>query len=430
MYQAESAAEALKRRGRLSRAVRAGQVSRNVLLLGATSMVTDISSEMIAAILPLYLVFELRLSPAQFGVVDGIYQGVTALVRLGGGYLADRWRRYKEVATFGYAVSAATKLGFLAVGNAVAGLAAVVAVDRAGKGIRTAPRDALISLSSAPAVMATSFGVHRALDTAGAMLGPLVAFGLLALAPRAFDAVFVVSFCIALIGIGIISLFVENRAPSKEEDGQVAAPSPRAALALLGGRRFRALLLMSSGFALFTMSDGLLYLGLQEQLDFDERFLPLLYMGTAASYMLLAVPMGRLADRVGRVRVFVGGYVLLLLAYASLLAPPLGLSALIGYLALVGAYYAATEGVLAAVVSAVLPETLRGSGLALVVTATSLARLLASVAFGALWSVFGIDTAVACFAGGLLLVMTLSVLFLRFPREQDARLTGGAANGS
>ena len=187
---------------------------------------------------------------------------------------------------------------------------------------------------------------------------------------------------------------------------------------------------MSSGFALFTMSDGLLYLGLQEQLDFDERFLPLLYMGTAASYMLLAVPMGRLADRVGRVRVFVGGYVLLLLAYASLLAPPLGLPALIGYLAVVGAYYAATEGVLAAVVSAVLPETLRGSGLALAVTATSLARLLASVAFGALWSVFGIDTAVACFAGGLLLVMTLSVLFLRFPREQDARLTGGAANGS
>ena len=421
LYQVDGTAELLKRRRwLLRRGSRWPRVSRNVVLLGLTSMLTDISAEMVATILPLYLVFSLGLSPLQFGVADGAYQGVTAFVRIGGGLVADRWRRYKEVAAFGYGVSAVCKLALLAVGSAWTALTAVLILDRSGKGIRTAPRDAMISLSSTREDMATSFGVHRALDTAGAMLGPLVAFGLLVLVPRAFDAIFVVSFCVALIGIAVLVLFVENPPRREAEAAPRSDVSLRTTIALLGARRFQGLVLMCTALALFTMSDGFLYLGLQRQLDFDPRFIPLLYMGTALVYMLLALPIGRLADRVGRGRVFVGGYALLLVVYMSLLLPPMGTPALFVYLAFFGAYYAATDGVLMALASTVLPPALRASGLALVVTATSLARLLASVVFGVLWTAFGLETAVASFGVGLVAAMALAGLTLRRSKREAA----------
>src|SRR5919199_636394 len=217
MYQIGSLGDLLRLRGR-ARAVRprGTGISRNVLFLGLTSLFTDISSEMVSTILPLYLVFYLRLTPVRFGVVDGLYQGVASFVYVAGGLAADRWRRHKEVAAAGYALSAACKLGLLAAGGAWVAIATAVVLDRAGKGVRTAPRDALISLSSAPAALASAFGVHRALDTAGAMLGPLVAFGLLAVAPNAFDAVFVASFCAALVGLAVLTLFVEPRPLGRE----------------------------------------------------------------------------------------------------------------------------------------------------------------------------------------------------------------------
>jgi hypothetical protein len=385
-------------------------VSRNVLFLGLTSLVTDISSEMVSAVLPLYLVLYLRLTPLEFGIVDGLYQGVGAIVRIAGGLFADRWRRYKEVAVAGYALSAACKLGLLAAGSAPTALGAVVLLDRTGKGIRTAPRDALISLSSSRVGLATAFGVHRALDTSGALLGPLVAFGLLALVPGAFDAVFVASFCAAVVGVGVLVLFVENPAP----DGTRTAErvSPRAALGLLSAPRFCALVVAGAVLSLATIADGFLYLGLQRRLSFGVGFFPLLYVGTALVYLLLAVPAGRLADRIGREQVFIGGYVLLLLGYAVFLLPVASPAQLVAVLALLGAYYAATDGVLMALASAVLPGELRTSGLALLTTATGLARLLASVLFGALWTWRGVETAGILYGGGLLAAILLTVFAL------------------
>ena len=404
--------------GQVLRSWRKGapSISRNVLFLGLTSLFTDISSEMVSTTLPLYIVFFLRLTPLEFGIVDGLYQGMAALARLASGIVADRGFRHKQVATAGYALSAASKLAFLAAGSAWGALAAVILVDRTGKGIRTAPRDALISLSTSPAALATAFGVHRALDTAGAMIGPLLAFGLLALAPRAFDVLFIVSFCIALIGLGIIGIFVQNRPaiiPATDP-----AVSLQSALALLREPRFRNLVLIGSLLGLMTMSDGFLYLGLQRRLDFMASFLPLLYVATALVYLALAVPAGWLADRVGRVRVFLGGYLLLLLVYTSLLWPTLGLLELAVYLILFGAYYAATDGVVMALASALVPASLRGSGLALITTATSLTRLVASLAFGALWTWGGLETAVLVFTGGLAGSLILAAItFIRTERS-------------
>jgi len=116
------------------------RVSETVWLLGLTSLFTDLSSEMVASVLPAYLVVHLRLSPLQFGVIDGLYHGVTALLRLVSGVVADRWRRYKEVAAAGYGLSALCKLGLLAVGGSWTGLAGVIALDRAGKARRRATR--------------------------------------------------------------------------------------------------------------------------------------------------------------------------------------------------------------------------------------------------------------------------------------------------
>jgi MFS family permease len=405
MYQIEDTRRLLESGRRGLRRPRWPRVGRNVLLLGLTSLFTDISSEMVATILPLYLLYSVGLSPLQFGVVDGLQNGGAAVVRLAGGLLGDRSRRHKDVAAVGYGISAISRIALVAVGGAWSAITAVVFLDRAGKGLRTAPRDALISLSVDRDRLATAFSVHRALDTTGAMLGPLLAFALLALAPGSYDAIFVVSFCFALVGFSVLVLFVQNRTAAPGEEPNVARVSLRAAADLLRSRRMLALVAIAGGLGLVTVSDGFLYLGLQRRLDLDPRYLPLLFVGTALAYMVLAVPAGVLADRVGRGRVLVGGYGILLLAYVLLLLPALGTGEIVLYLLLFGAYYAATDGVLMALASSVVPAELRGSGLALVVTATSVARLAASILFGALWTLWGMDAAIAVFACGLLVAL-------------------------
>jgi MFS family permease len=386
--------------------------SRNVVLLGLTSMFTDISAEMVNTILPLYLVFTLGLAPFQFGLIDGIYQGGSALVRIASGFIADRIRTPKAVAVAGYALSAVTKLGFLAAQGAAA-LTVLIIVDRIGKGIRTTPRDALISLSSKPADLGLAFGVHRALDTVGAMIGPLLGFVLLFALPNAFDAVFVVSFCFAIVGLGILGLFVRDVRAVRESDGAaLPAPSVRDAAAVLAAPRFRLLVLVGSGLGLLTVSDAFIYLVLQRRLDFNIGFFPLLYVATAIVYMILATPVGQLADRIGRGRVFVAGYVVLAVVYASLLLPGIGPFQVVVTLGLLGAYYAMTDGVLAALASGVLPPEVRGSGLGILGTATSLARLVASVLFGLFWTLWDVTGAVGVFLVCLVVCTVIAAVLL------------------
>ncbi|HET6692199.1 MAG TPA: MFS transporter [Miltoncostaeaceae bacterium] len=408
--------------GRRSR----GLVSRTVIMLGLTSMLTDVSSEMVATVLPLYLVFTLGFTPLQFGVVDGYQRGAAALVSLGGGLVADRRRRHKEVATAGYGLSAICKLGYVAAGTSFAGLGAVVFADRIGKGIRTAPRDALISLSSRREGLGLAFGVHRALDTTGAMLGPLLAFALLALSPEGYDAIFVVSFLIAAVGVGVLVLMVDRR-DERVTSGE-ASVSWRDAVRLLGPGRFRGILVAAGILGLVTISDAFLYLGLQRQADLDPTLFPLMFTATSLAYMLLAVPVGVVADRVGRGRTFIAGHVVLLALYGSLLLPTGGGVALVGYLVAFGAFYAASDGVLSALGAAALPQGVQATGLALLLTVTSLARLGGSVLFGAVWTFAGFESAVRVFAVGLGVgVVVAAVLLLRGGRPGAPLAAAGAA---
>jgi MFS family permease len=350
-------------------------------------------------------------------VLDGLYQGAAAVFRLAGGFAADRWRRHKEVAAVGYALSAVTRIGFLLVGGGWLALSGLVFVDRTGKGIRTAPRDALISLSSPRDRLGVAFGVHRAFDAAGAMLGPLIAFALLTLSPYDFDAVFVISFLFAALGVAVLVLFVQNEPVPLEEVGRGSGVSMRAVAGLLASRRVRALVLAGSALGLMTVSDGFIYISLQRELGFRADILPLLFVATALAYTALAVPVGRLADRLGRVRIFLGGYAALLAVYALLFVAPFGAAGVVVSVALLGLYYAATDGVLMAFASAVLPAELRASGLALLVTAIGLARLVSSVLFGTLWTTIGIDAALLSFTVGLVVAGLAAAIVLRSGKE-------------
>lgn len=393
-----------------------GRVAGPVIALGAVSLVTDISSEMVTAVLPLYFVVQLGLSPLQFGFLDGLYNGVTALVRLLGGYAADRGGRHKLVAGGGYALSALSRLGLLLAGGATAGIGAALAADRIGKGVRTAPRDALISLSSPPDALGRAFGVHRAMDTTGALLGPLAAFALLWATADAYDAVFVVSFCFGLLGVLMLIAFVPGRGD--------APPVPKAApgerrgrvLDLLRVPAFRRILGAASLLGAATIGDAFLYLLLQRRLDFAVSWFPLLPLGAAAVYLLLAVPAGRLADSVGRRVPFLAGHVALLGGYVLLLSPADGWALLIGVLLLLGVFYAATDGVLMALATPVLPQGRRAGGMAVLQTGQALARLVAAAGFGAAWTLWGIGPALTCAA--LALTAALAGATALLPRRE------------
>src|SRR3954447_3764049 len=411
MYNVEDSLAVVAAHRRLLSRRRAPGVRRTVVLLGITSLLTDISSEMFSTILPLYLMTVLGATPVVFGLIDGIYQGAAALVQLASGVAGDRWRRHKELAATGYGLSAVCKLALIAAGSAWGAIAAVVLLERTGKGIRTAPRDAMISMAVPKEELGAAFGVHRALDTTGAMLGPLVAFGVLALVPLGFDQVFVVSFGFAVIGLAVLLAFVPREHGTAPARG-AARPGLGDAAGLLRERHFQGLAMAGALLGLVTMSDAFIYLGVQRRLDLPLTAFPLLFLGMSAVYMLLAVPAGRLADQVGRRKVFLGGYALLLLAYGALLSPLGGVALIVVVLAAHGTFYAATDGVLAALASATLPESSRASGLALLNTATGLTKFAASLAFGALWSLAGLQTAVTCFAAGLVAALACAALVL------------------
>lgn len=391
---------------------RTRRIAGNVLALGAVSLITDVSSEMVTAVLPLYLVVGLGLGPLAYGLVDGLYTGATALLRLVGGYLADRVRRRKLVAGLGYAMSAVAKAGLLVAGSSLPGIGATVIADRAGKGLRTAPRDALISLSTPESDLGRAFGVHRTMDTIGALGGPLLALGVLAWSGQAFDAVFVTSTCIAVIGVLVLVVFVQDRRGPRPPSGTV---SPGSALALVRRAPVRVLLGAAVLLGLSTIGDGFVYLLLQRRESLATGWFPLLAVGTSLVYLLLATPFGVLADRIGRRWVLLGGYGALIAVYLLLAGPWGGLPALLVVLALYGCFYAATDGVLMALAGPLLPAELRTTGLALLQSGQALAYLVSSVLFGLAWQLWGSGGAIRAAAAAATLTLAGSAALLLKP---------------
>ncbi len=376
----------------------------NVWFLGLTSLLTDMSSEMVVAVLPVYALYFLHVTPAAFGVIDGIQQGGASLVKLLAGLATDRTGRYKTIAATGYGASMLSRVGLVLGGPTATWLAPLVALDRIGKGIRTAPRDAIISLSVERSSLGTAFGVHRTLDTIGALLGPLLGFAILLQIRDGYDVVFVISAALAAIAVAVLITFVRSPTDLKA-DGHVDHGG------LTTDGRFSRIAICAAVLGLATVSDSFVYLSIQRLLQFPVEYLPLLYVATPGVYLTLATPLGRMADRFGSARVVTAGYAAMLLLYlvlgSNLPSLAIGITAVV----LLGVFYAATDGVFAALASAALPVERRASGLAAVSTANDVGRMIASVVFGLLWS-SGAPGAFRYFQIGLVVALCVSAMLL------------------
>lgn len=388
-------------------------VSSTVVTLGVVSLLTDISSESVSAVLPLYVTGMLGLSTIAFGLLDGLYQGVSALVRIAGGYTSDRVGRPKWVAFSGYAVAAAARVGLL-FASGFAALSIVLAADRIGKGIRTAPRDTLIAASSEPQGRGRAFGVHRMLDNIGAAVGPLLAFVILWAIPDGYDVVFAVSLSCAAIGVLIVGVLVPNlRTRPAAPDRESRRRERRSAWAMLRRGPFRRMLAAAGILGIVTIGDGFVYLALQGRNDFAAQWFPLLYVGTNVAFLALAVPLGRLADRIGRARVFVGGHLGLLAAYVVAALAIDDLVAMLLCLAFLGAFYAATDGVLAALAADLTTPETRATGIAAAQTVVALSRFGSAALFGVLWFAVGRETALVVAAVVLAAAIFAAAIALR-----------------
>jgi MFS family permease len=194
------------------------------------------------------------------------------------------------------------------------------------------------------------------------------------------------------------------------------------AAGLLRESKFVLLLLAALILSLTSVSDAMIYVGLQRKIDFDPAVFPLLYVITAVAFMALAIPIGRLADRIGRVPVLIGGFAMLFIDYAALMSSHLGYVELVLCLVALGAFFACSEGVLTAVAGAALPDDLQASGIGILITVVSIGNLVSSLAFGALWVTLGLQQAVIVFAAGLALALFVAAPLL--VRSQRAALHG------
>lgn len=432
MYHAEAGTRPEALRGSLDAQARS-RVPRMVVFIGCVSLLTDVAAEMVASVLPLYLFMVLRLSPLEYGWIDGLLNGSSAIVRVWFALWADRTQQHKRIAFIGYALSALSRIGLFVAGlGGWISVAAVLLLDRIGKGIRTAPRDAMIAQCTSAPALGAAFGVHRAMDAVGALAGPLLATGLLLAFPGRFDFVFAVSAGFAIAGLVVLARWVKmpaaGTAPADTTDPAAppgpadAAPAgrPPAALAPTAWRALlRAPYLALCGccalLALFTVSDGMVYAGLQARGRVEPAWLPMLFVATAAVFMVAAIPIGRLSDRLGPMSVFAAGHVGLVAMYALTSVDVLPASMTIAStVLLLGLYYAATDGVVMALLARGLPASIRTTGMAVVTSVIGLARMAASVVFGWCWTEWSHESAMGVFALGLTTSLLLTLLAIRW----------------
>lgn len=374
---------------------------RNVLVAGLMSLFTDISSEMVVPVLPLFLTAVLGTPVAAVGLIEGVAESTASLLRVFAGWLSDLSGRRKPAMLVGYALGNFTK-PLLAVSVSWPQVLAIRFADRFGKGIRGAPRDALIADSVDASVRGRAFGFHRSMDTAGAALGPLLAAGTLAVMHGNPRAVFWLASLPGIVSVLIGWWFLRERQLTKP-----VAVAPALAFRSLG-RPFLVFTGISTLFALGNSSDAFLILRAQN-VGMATAVIPLAYFGFNAVYAVLATPAGILSDRWGRRRLLVGGYVVFALVYLGFAVVPnaVGVAAL--FLAY-GAFYALTEGVARALIADQVPAALRGTAMGSYSTMTGIALLPASVIAGLLWESVGPWAPFAYGAGLALLAACLLAL--------------------
>ncbi len=380
---------------------RARRLPRNVLALSFVSFLNDASSEIIYPFLPLFLSVTLGLPPRVIGIIEGTAESVSSLLKLFAGHFSDRHGRRKSFVVFGYALASITRplLGFVATWPQALGIRVT---DRIGKGIRSAPRDAMIADSATPAERGLAFGFHRAMDHAGAVVGPLLGYGILTLiaanrnAPTASDyrTLFLIASVPALAAVLVAAFVVREKkraAPEVMADA-AAPPVPPLRLSLSGfDGNFKRFLAVVALFTLSNSSDAFLLLRAREA-GVSTATIPLLWAALHVSKVVSSFVGGDLSDRIGRKRLIVSGWLLYAAVYAGF-AFVSSVGVAWALFLVYGVYFGLAEGAEKALVADLVAPARRGAAYGMYNLAFGITVLPASLLMGALWDWRGATTA-------------------------------------
>ena len=388
------------------------RIPKNVIWLSLVSFFNDVASEMIYPLVPIFLTSVLGAPVAVVGLIEGIAESTASILKVISGWLSDKFKSRKPFAVAGYSFSAVSKvLLSLAFSWPLVLLARFI--DRFGKGVRTSARDALIAESSDPAERGRSFGFHRALDTLGAVVGPLLALLAIKILDNNFRLVFLLAFIPAFIGILLLLFFVqdkkntENASHTFHFNWRDLDPS------------FKIFLLISFIFALGNSSDAFLILRAQN-LGLSVSLVVLAYVLFNFTYALFSLPAGIISDKIGPKKVLLSGFLLFAGVYLCFgLAP----SALILWLLfpLYGMYMALTEGVGKAYISNLVPEAKAGTAFGVYQTTIGLCTFLASFIAGILWTYINVSTP---FIFGSLTAVLSAFLFVILEKKLKTKNAG------
>ena len=361
-----------------------GGIPAGIWALGFVSMLMDISSELIHALLPVYMVAVLGTSTLAVGIIEGIAEATASITKVFSGALSDYLGKRKMLAALGYGLAAFTKPIF-PLASSLDWLVAARFIDRVGKGIRGAPRDALVADIAPPHLRGASFGLRQSLDTVGAFLGPLLAIGLMWLTADHFQTVFWFAVIPAFLSVGLILIAVKE--PQRPKSlRRVRLPLRRGELARLGSSYF-LVVTIATVFTLARFSEAFLILRAQS-IGLPLALVPIVLVIMNLAYSLSSYPIGVLSDRFDRVTILTLGLVLLVLA-DFVLAFATGIAGVCIGVVLWGLHMGFTQGLLATLVAETAPAELRGTAFGVFNLVTGVAMLLASLVAGALWDAAG-----------------------------------------
>lgn len=393
-------------------------LSGNVLALSLVSFLNDFSSEIIYPLLPAFLALTLGASPFVIGLIEGFAESVAAFLKLFSGYLSDKFNRRKLPVFLGYSLASLTRplLAFVTTWQQVL---FVRLTDRVGKGIRGAPRDAILANSVSPEKRGLAFGFNRAADHLGAVFGPIAAFLLLSYfasnpdSPAAHDyrRVFLFASIPVALGLFVIIFFVKEK--PKEISKEIETPKIKLSLNEFDGN-FKRFLFVTALFTLSNSTDAFLLLR-AEQSGISVAVLPLLWMFLHISKVVFSLIGGDLSDRIGRKKLIVSGWIIYALVYAGFAFVNSEWQAWALFL-VYGAYFGLTEGVEKALVADLVPPEKSGTAFGFYNLAFSITVFPASIIFGALWTKFGAETAFLISAG-ISIIAAVLLLTVKTKRE-------------
>lgn len=372
----------------------------NIVILGFVSFFSDISAEMVYPIIPLYLSSVFGATPALIGLIEGIAESLASLLRVYSGYITDRYRKKKVIAFFGYSAGVVYKLALIFASTWVGILSARI-IDRVGKGIRTSPRDVMVSEGADENHMGKAFGIHKSLDMAGAAIGILIAYFLLKNSEGVFDykRLFLISTVPAVMGLMMFILVKEKHHKYISDE---TIPFWKNIKKL--DKRLKLYLLVTFLFTLGNSSNAFLILR-AKNIGFEDTSVILLYFLYHVSASVLAIPMGRISDRVGRKKVLVGGYIVFAAVYIGFVFA-FNKNFIIILFAFYGLYTAMITGVERAFIAEISPVFLKGTMLGFHATIVGIALFPASIIAGVLWNMFGPE-ATFLFGAGMAVIAVL-----------------------